>query len=339
MNDVGRYHEVFSGIVPYEGEVPAGFSVDFLGGLTDLRARGVFGNEPGADRQRYVRSRLPTLPDAGEGWFEALNWVEAAREAKDHYVMFTLGACYGAQAVGAYLALQRIQPMPAKLCAVEPEPENVEWLRGHFTDNGLDADDHWIVPLALSDQREPVFFPVGAAGSGAQNCYSTNEKAARENYVKQLLAGEGSTSKGWRRRRRPSGEAAEEALRRLILENRTALRKQLVPGEELWAEIRLASSLTLPDLLGPFDFIDYIEADMQQSEILVFPPHIPLLTKKVRRVHIGTHGGDVHDTLHRLFSEAGWEIIFSFAPNSDFDTELGRFSTNDGVLTVRNPKF
>lgn len=65
--------------------------------------------------------------------------------------------------------------MPAKLCAVEPEPENVEWIRGHFTDNGLDADDHWIVPLALSNQREPVFFPVGAAGSGAQNCYSTNE--------------------------------------------------------------------------------------------------------------------------------------------------------------------
>lgn len=156
--------------------------------------------------------------------------------------------------------------------------------------------------------------------------------------MKQLLAGEGSTPKGWLRRR-PSGNAAEEALRRLIIENRTALRKQLVPGEELWAEIRLASSLTLPDLLGPFDFIDYIEADMQQSEILVFPPHIPLLTKKVRRVHIGTHGGDVHDTLHRLFSEAGWEVIFSFAPNSDFDTDLGRFSTNDGVLTVRNPKF
>jgi hypothetical protein len=36
----------------------------------------------------------------GEGWFEAVNWVEAAREARGRYVMITLGACYAAQAVG-----------------------------------------------------------------------------------------------------------------------------------------------------------------------------------------------------------------------------------------------
>jgi len=63
------------------------------------------------------------------------------------------------------------------------------------------------------------------------------------------------------------------------------------------------------------------------------------LRKKVRRIHIGTHGKDVHWRLHDLFAENGWEIVFSFEPNARHDTVLGSFDTNDGVLTVRNPDF
>ena len=48
---------------------------------------------------RAVTTRLPVIAD-GEGWFETVNWVEAAREARGRYVMVTLGACYAAQAVG-----------------------------------------------------------------------------------------------------------------------------------------------------------------------------------------------------------------------------------------------
>jgi hypothetical protein len=71
----------------------------------------------------------------------------------------------------------------------------------------------------------------------------------------------------------------------------------------------------------------------------VFPPCIDLLGKKVRRIHIGTHGTDVHKALHDLFQQNGWDIIFSFEPNATFDTPLGCFDTNDGVLTVRNPRL
>jgi hypothetical protein len=77
------------------------------------------------------------------------------------------------------------------------------------------------------------------------------------------------------------------------------------------AEIKLVSAITLRELLRPFERIDYLEADIQQSEIVVFPPFIDLLRKKVRRIHIGTHGKDVHWTLHDLFAENGWEIVFS----------------------------
>jgi hypothetical protein len=131
----------------------------------------------------------------------------------------------------------------------------------------------------------------------------------------------------------------EDAIKNLLLHNTTGIKKDLVPGENFTAEIKVMSAVTLKDVISPFDLVDYLESDIQQSEILVFPPFIDLLRRKVRRIHIGTHGKDVHEALYKLFETDGWEIVFSFAPNSEFQTSLGNFVTNDGVLTVRNPRL
>jgi len=256
----------------------------------------------------------------GEGWFEAVNWVEAARAARVRYVMITLGACYGAQAVGAQRALAALNPVPYRLVAVEPEPDNMKWVRKHFADNGIDPDRQWLLQAAISDTNEPVYFPVGAPGSGAQNCFSTNMRAARENYFDHFVK---------------SGTAVQ-ALEAILLQGTTGIQKDLVPGMNFKAEIKAVSAVTLPDVLGPFDLVDYLEADMQQSEIVVFPPHMDILKQRVRRVHIGTHGGDVHAELARLLRRDGWTIVFDYAPNSKFETPLGNFSTNDGVLSAVN---
>ena len=320
MNDLSSYREVFADLEPWSGEVPEGFLVDFIGALTDVNFRLDFGATTDMAKQRTATTVLPTIGD-GEGWFEAVNWVEAAREAQGRFVMMTLGACYGGQAVGAYFALQKINPMPCRLVLVEPDPNNCEWIVRHLRDNGLDPDDHWIVPYAISDTTDPVFFPVGSPGSGAQNCFASNEAAARQSYADQLISNGG----------------ADKALRNLLLTNSTGITKNLVPGRDWTAEIKLMSAITLRELLGPFDVVDYLESDIQQSEILVFPPCMELLRKKVRRILIGTHGQDVHGTLHKLFEERGWEIIFSYAPNATYESPMGSFSMNDGVLTVKNP--
>src|SRR5689334_11903023 len=111
MNNVEAFGDTFRGIVPYSGTPPKGFLVDFLGTLTDSRFRLDFGGNPASDGGQPVTTRLPVLAD-GEGWFEAVNWVEAARRASGRFVMITLGACYGAQAVGAQRALAALNPMP-----------------------------------------------------------------------------------------------------------------------------------------------------------------------------------------------------------------------------------
>jgi hypothetical protein len=330
VTDLEAYRDVFKGIQPWKGYVPPQFIVDFLGMLIDIEFHPMLftdpGFNPGAVGGGYEETVIPHLADAktpadAEAWFEAADWVTAAREARNSYVMITLGANYGAQAVGAYRALQAINPLPYKLVAVDPVPENVKWIRRHMSNNGIDPDQQWILPLAISDNVEPMYFPVGGPGIGSNNAYSTNEKAARLQYAEDFIT-------------RGMGP---EALRNLLVNNTTGLTKDLVPGQNFKAEIKLVSSITLNELLGSFEMVDLLESDIQQSEILAFPPFIDLLRRKVRRIHIGTHGGEVHTALHELFAENGWKIVFSFPPNSAFRTALGAFETNDGVLTVRNP--
>ena len=319
-NDLARFVNIFDGLTPWAGIPGRGKIVNAFGVLTDRRFLHFFLDQTKAEGESWVETRFPRLED-GELWFEMADWVEAARDARERFVMITLGACFGFQAVGSYRALQMINPVPCKLVAVEPEPENCRWIEAHFRDNGLDPNDHWIVRAAISDTNAPVLFPVGMAGSGAQNCYATNEAAARSHYVDTLLA---------------RGDAAD-ALRNLLIRNTTGIEKQLLPGMDEKAEIKLVSAVTLEDVLNPFDRVDFLEVDMQQSEIVVFPPFMDLVKRKVRRVHLGTHGKDVHAELAALFRRDGWEIVFDYAPNTDYETPQGKFSLNDGVLTAVNP--
>jgi hypothetical protein len=320
-NALEDYQPLLDALEPWRGTVPKGFLVDFFGILTDANFRTLFGTDPAGVGGNYTTTEVPKLlGDNGEWWFEAINWIEAARAARDHFVMITLGAAYGAQAVGAHRALQMINPMPCKLAAVEPVPENHLWLRKHFRDNGIDPDQHWIVSAAISDANEPVYFPVGGAGSGANNCIATDTPSERKLLLDRLVA---------------QGRATE-VLCNIMLRNTTGVMKDLMPGQDIVGEIELLSAVTLRDVLSPFDRVDYLESDIQQSEARVFPPYIELLRKKVRRIHLGTHGAETHAMLHKMFEEQGWEIVFSYPPDGVYHSKIGSFSLNDGVLTVRN---
>ena len=130
MNDLSSYRDIFADLEPWSGTTPEGYLVDCMGVLTPASFRADFGVDGHIAARENVQTAWPTLGDGvnGEGWFEAVNWIAAAREARDRFVMITLGACYGAQAVGAYRAMQMINPMPCKLVLVEPEPDNCEWI-------------------------------------------------------------------------------------------------------------------------------------------------------------------------------------------------------------------
>jgi hypothetical protein len=323
MHGLDDFKHVFDGITPWSGFVPKGYTADFIGVLTNAKFNVLSDRDPASVGGTHVQTTMPVIGDGenAEAWFEAVNWVVSVREAHHRYVMVTLGAAYGGQAVGACRALQLFNPMPCRLVAVEPVPENYEWMLEHMRTNGIDPTAHWLIQMAVGGVNDPIYFPVGAPGTGANNSYATNHASVR-NYYFDTFIREGRT---------------EEALKNLIMNNSTGIKTNLLPGRDALAEVKLMSCLTLRDLVGPFDVVDYLESDIQQSEILVFPPFMDLLRKKVRRIHIGTHGVDIHRELHALFAGGGWEIVFSYEPNASHDSALGPFVLNDGVLTVRNP--
>jgi hypothetical protein len=330
MNNLGKYANIFDDIVPWRGVVPHGYIADFLGTLTATDFLQGKSQLPGA--QSLSRTALdasaarPVPPIIGDGgnaerWFEAVNWIVAAREARGRFLMASLGAFYGYQAVASHRAIAMLNPMPCKLICVEPLAEKMAWIKRHMRDNGIDPDRQWLIQVALGGNNEPVLFPVGAATIGRHNCIATNDPSARREHLRTLLA---------------QGRC-EQALTDILLRNSTGITKDMVVGKDFTAEIQFVSCITLNDVLGPFDFVDYVEADLQQSEINAFPPYMDLLRHKVRRLHVGTHGGDLHAALHRLFAERGWEIVFSYPPDSRHESAAGPFTTGDGVLTVRNP--
>jgi FkbM family methyltransferase len=323
VNQLERFARLFDDIEPWSGSVPRGFIVDYYGVLIDAKFRALMGVDPSAHGGSFAKLKPPTLATHDEGWFEIVNWTIAAREARDRFTMMTLGACHGFQAVGSYKALMALNPMPARMVVVEPEPDNLKWAVKHFIDNDIDPNAHWFLQMAVSISNEASLFPVGSPGTGAQNFMASNPLPERQQVLQEIIK---------------SGRSVQ-ALRSVLLENRTGVVRDLVPGEGYKAELRFVSSITLSQILAPFDFVDFVEIDIQGAEIMVIPPALPDLGRKVRRMHLGTHGDDVHDELKQLYEQDGWEIVFSYKPMRTHQTPLGEFRANDGILTVRNPRF
>lgn len=231
----------------------------------------------------------------------------------------SLGASFGAQLVGAWKALQTINPLPARLVGVEPVAENCEWMRKHMADNSIGSDDYCIIQAALGVDYEPVLFPVGAAGTGLTASVHTNSQLARQTYAEL-----------YQRSRN-----CKRAIRNILLYNSTGATHDLGLGYS--GELKFVSAAMLRDVLWPFERVDLLEVDIQLAEAQVMPPCIDVFNRKVRRVHIGTHSREIHAAMRALFSSAGWEIVFDYDANTRHVTERGTLDLGDGILTARNP--
>jgi hypothetical protein len=315
---VERFAEIdrlLDNITPWSGKVPPGYDVDSFGIFIDGK---FIWNQTGPFGGGYVSTIKPTVANHGEGWFEVADWVASAHEARGRYVAISLGASFGRQLVGAFKALQALNPMPALLVAVDPVPENCAWVRSHMRTNGIDPDDHWIIEAAIASDNQPVLFPVGAPGAGCNSAVEVNPPEFRRTAL-DLLQRDGES---------------ERVLANILLHNSTGIVRDL--GFGLTGEIKFVSAVTLLDVLTPIDRVDLLETDLQRTEAEIFPSAMALVNRKVRRVHIGTHGRDVHDMLAALFARAGWEIVFDYGPGKHI-TPGGPLELGDGILTARNP--
>ena len=328
-NDLGKYEHIFDDITPFEGTAPAGIEINFVGTVFDVSLQ----IDPPASQTeltepppaRHLKTRRPQLSD-GEFYFEMIDVVEAVRAARGSFTMIELGGGYGPRCGWANSVLNLLNPLPRRFVLVEPEPYLLHSARRHFSNNGIEPSEHWLVPVAVTTEGRPTLILTGKARAGLARLYGT---VLIDGIIKMLT----------------DRDAVEAGLRNLLGYMRIGL-NMAEPGADADNDVAVVSALALKDILAPLDRVDLMDIDIQGDEATVLPDTMDMLARKVRRIHLGTHhmdrhgGPQLHHDMVRLFTDAGWEIVFAFTPNTRHKTQWGNFDTpSDGILTVVNPRL
>jgi hypothetical protein len=320
---LNRYGDAFDDIEPWSGPVPANYVVNFLGVLrsqdyligTDRRANA------GIEDSAYQTRTMPPNVCDGEEHFEWLDVLAAVRSAKDSFTMIELGAGYAARSVNANAALNHLNQIARRFVVVEGEDQHFAWAQENFRTNGIDPNDHWFIKALVNATGKPELF-IHAPGR-----YSN--MILRDSAVEEILENVERYNQ------------SNKILRSLILQGDIGTQIHIDDSyhDNVPLEIGYVSAVTLNTILQPLDQIDYLDVDIQYAEQTVIPASMDLIGAKVKRIHIGTHTPDIHDSLLALFREAGWRIVFSFDPQKHHATPWGNFITSDGILTAVNPRF
>jgi FkbM family methyltransferase len=108
------------------------------------------------------------------------------------------------------------------------------------------------------------------------------------------------------------------------------------------AEVRKVPAYSLDTLLKRFEYVDYIDFDIQMSEARAIPAGIEIMTKKVRRAFVETHGKWIHDIVQNSFQSRGWQMVARHGFGSgefrcEEKTEYGSITFDGGVQCWLNP--
>lgn len=247
----------------------------------------------------------PEFPALNEELFEWIDLLEAVDAARGRFTMLELGAGFGRWGIrGALAARQRgIRDISARF--VEGEPQHARWIRDALALNGLDDIDADIVEAAISyaGAGKPIPFVVAMQDYDARSWYGQAVGA-------------------------PAGMNPTE---------RTYFGHRV--HELSWGKAIYVGAVTFEELAAGLDVIDFVDMDLQGAELELIEHAAQLFSRKVRRVHIGTHGSEIEDGLRRIFQSEGWAPQWDFPLQTRVETEFGPVFFNDGVQGWINPRL
>jgi FkbM family methyltransferase len=298
------HHPALADVACWEGEVPTGFSVDFLG----VKTRVKFTEDmiPGGVEERRPYFSQSPLPPFDEEYFEWIDVIEAVKAARDEFVMIELGAGYGRWLARAVAALGRLNPLPFRLVAVEAEPTHFEWLQEHLRDNGVDPKEQNLIEAAVNATGEAVKFYAGNPSG----------------WYGQAIARASPVHRLWR----------------VFLWARAMLGWRPRIGEQDGGTIRVPG-ITLESILRRLPRVDLIDLDVQGAELDVLGACIERLDAQVKRIHIGTHSADIESGLREVFAGRGWQLVNDYPCQASSVTPYGEIEFGDGVQTWINPRI
>jgi FkbM family methyltransferase len=158
------HHHVVSRFPCWQGKVPEGFTVNFLGVLTRVD---YYEGYSEIARQyppdRHLRTEYPPFD---EEYFEWIDLLEAVAAAEDRFTMLELGAGHGRWTVNAAVALRHSARLPGTLIAVEAEPTHFQWMVQHIKDNSVESEKVHLIQAAVNGSGGKVGFYVGESNFG-----------------------------------------------------------------------------------------------------------------------------------------------------------------------------
>ncbi len=318
MDQLEAMVRTFAETQPWQGEVPRGCFPNFLGVMTEEIFVADYAPSNGVLSNDGLINRTPAPKfDDGEIFFEQAAIHKAVEAAHDKFVMVELGGGYAARTVDAHAALQRHNPMPSRFVVVEAEPTHFRWAERHMRTNGIDPDEHWLINALVAADRAPKAFLLGEGFYG--------NGTVPDGDVDQLIA-------NLRGDLTPA-----DVLATLLKTGRCGVQQpyQVADGVRHF-DFGFVSAMPLRDILMPLDHVDLMDIDIQGGESEVLPAAMDIIDRKVRRVHLATHGAERHSQMWDLFFEHGWLCEADYAPNSTHHSEWGSFENNDGILDLVN---
>jgi FkbM family methyltransferase len=249
-------------------------------------------------------------PPFDEEYFEWIDLLETVMLAREQFTMLELGAGYGRWAARGALAARR-RGLAVRLGVVEAEPQHVIWLREHLALNGIATREYRLFEAAVSDEPGTTVFYVAMPEGYASN-------SAREWYG-QAIAGS-------------AHEAAEADVQELYCG------RPLIALPAGWKGVEVPL-ITVAKVLEHYDLVDLADLDVQGEEAKVIRAGIEVVSRKVRRLHIGTHGRDIESELRETLRSAGWQCLRDYACQQWNRTPFGWLQFGDGVQSWINPRL
>ncbi len=288
-----KHHPLFYQFTPPTDPFPPGFDRDFIGSVTRFE----FWDPPKLN---------PGFPRLSEEYLEWITLLESVADAQDSYTMIELGAGHGRWAVRAALAVRRVRPMPVHLIAVEADPVHFDWIKPHFSDNGIDPSSHALIRAALTGGGAKLPFLIGTP-TGAERPHQ---------WYGQAL-----------------GDWAGAIVDRYVgLYGGFPVRVH----ENGWRSID-APVITLGDILRQVERVDLVHFDIQGVEHEVIQSAMDAVSAKVKRMHIATHSREIDEKLKLLLDGQGWKCVLAYPCGETSETEWGPLRFMDGMQSWVNP--
>ncbi len=288
--------------------------MNFLGVLT---RDGLWHGNSQANEKRFVTTQCPNFD---EEYFEWIDLLEAVTSARGRFSMIELGAGWGRWLVNAVAALRQYnRDLPYELIGVEPEPTHFQYMKMHFMDNDIDPGRHQLIQAAVTDKGREVWFYIGRPDQWYGQAIAPEPDFVPESFP-QWIRKVGRLQ--WIRK------AGRLFMGRFV--------NQGMIGNE---QVKKVKAVNLNELLETLDRVDLIDLDVQGAELIVLKAAAEQVDRKVKRVHIGTHGTEIEAGLRKLFSDLGWKGVHDYPLGSESVTPWGAIKFQDGVQSWINSKL